>query len=81
LFPINFQIINTNLSLWCFILGANRIFNLVQYIASLVGFFENGTITQIETNLPKCEEEIDLGGKLVLPPYVDPHLHLDYVNI
>lgn len=40
---------------------------------------ENGKITQIGTNLPKCEEEIDLGGKLVLPPYVDPHLHLDYV--
>ncbi|SMO40338.1 cytosine deaminase [Saccharicrinis carchari] len=40
---------------------------------------ENGKITQIGTNLPKCEEEIDLQGKLVLPPYVDPHLHLDYV--
>ncbi|MCL8009114.1 amidohydrolase family protein [Gelidibacter japonicus] len=40
---------------------------------------EHGKITQIGTNLPKCEEEIDLGGKLVLPPYVDPHLHLDYV--
>ncbi|SET37730.1 amidohydrolase family protein [Hymenobacter actinosclerus] len=40
---------------------------------------ENGKITHIGTGLPKCEEEIDLGGKLVLPPYVDPHLHLDYV--
>ncbi len=40
---------------------------------------ENGKIAQIGTNLPACEEEIDLGGKLVLPPYVDPHLHLDYV--
>lgn len=40
---------------------------------------ENGKIIQIGTNLPKCEEEIDLGSKLVLPPYVDPHLHLDYV--
>ena len=40
---------------------------------------ENGEITQIGTNLPACEEEIDLNGKLVLPPYVDPHLHLDYV--
>ena len=40
---------------------------------------ENGKITQIGTNLPKCDEEIDLGGKLILPPYVDPHLHLDYV--
>lgn len=40
---------------------------------------ENGKITQIGTNLPKCEEEIDLQGKLIMPPYVDPHLHLDYV--
>lgn len=40
---------------------------------------EDGKITQIGTNLAKCEEEIDLKGKLVLPPYVDPHLHLDYV--
>jgi cytosine deaminase len=29
---------------------------------------ENGKITQIGANLPKCEEEIDLEGKLVLPP-------------
>ena len=40
---------------------------------------ENGKITQIGTHLPSCDEEIDLNGKLVLPPYVDPHLHLDYV--
>ena len=40
---------------------------------------EDGKITGIGTNLPECEEQIDLGGKLVLPPYVDPHLHLDYV--
>ena len=40
---------------------------------------ENGKITQIGINLPKCDEEIDLMGKLLLPPYVDPHLHLDYV--
>ena len=40
---------------------------------------ENGRITHIGTNLPNCDEEIDLNGKLVLPPYVDPHLHLDYV--
>src|SRR5690606_21391487 len=30
-------------------------------------------------NLPKADEEIDLGGRLVVPPYVDSHLHLDYV--
>ncbi len=40
---------------------------------------KDGKITQIGTNLPKCDEEIDLRGKLVMPPYVDPHLHLDYV--
>lgn len=40
---------------------------------------ENGQITHIGTHFPKCDEEIDLNGKLVLPPYVDPHLHLDYV--
>ena len=40
---------------------------------------ENGKISHIGTNLPKCEEEIDLKGKLVMAPYVDPHLHLDYV--
>ncbi|KAA3638900.1 MAG: cytosine deaminase [Proteobacteria bacterium] len=40
---------------------------------------ENGKITHIGTNLPQCDEEIDLQGKLVMPPYVDPHLHLDYV--
>lgn len=40
---------------------------------------ENGKIIHIGTNLPKCDEEIDLYGKLVMPPYVDPHLHLDYV--
>src|SRR5690606_13593689 len=38
-----------------------------------------GVITQIGQNLPKAHEEIDLHGRLVVPPYVDPHLHLDYV--
>lgn len=40
---------------------------------------EDGEISQIGNKLPECEEEIDLNRKLVLPPYVDPHLHLDYV--
>ena len=39
---------------------------------------ENGKLKQIGSNLPGCDQEVDLGGKLVLPPYVDPHLHLDY---
>ena len=25
------------------------------------------------------QNEIDLNGKIVLPPYVEPHIHLDYV--
>ena len=24
-------------------------------------------------------EEVDLNEQLVIPPYVDPHLHLDYI--
>lgn len=40
---------------------------------------DKGVITQIGQNLPKAHEEIDLQGRLVIPPYVDPHLHLDYV--
>lgn len=40
---------------------------------------EDGKIVQIGTSLPKCDEEIDLKGRLIMPPYVDPHLHLDYV--
>src|SRR5690606_159409 len=26
-----------------------------------------------------AKEAIDLNGKIVLPPYVEPHIHLDYV--
>ncbi len=40
---------------------------------------ENGVIREVGKNLPKAEEEIDLKGRLVVPPYVDAHLHLDYV--
>lgn len=40
---------------------------------------EKGVIKRIGTNLPEADEEIDLKGRLVVPPYVDPHLHLDYV--
>lgn len=40
---------------------------------------ENGVIKSIGNNLGPAEEVIDLGGKLVTAPYVDPHLHLDYV--
>lgn len=40
---------------------------------------KDGVIEQIGKNLPDVEEEIDLKGRLVIPPYVDSHLHLDYV--
>lgn len=40
---------------------------------------ENGTFKAIGKNLPDADEVVDLQGHLVLPPYVDPHLHLDYV--
>ncbi len=40
---------------------------------------EDGKFKAIGNNLPGAKEVIDLKGQLVLPPYVDPHLHLDYV--
>lgn len=40
---------------------------------------DGGVIQQIGSGLPDAEEVIDLRGRLVVPPYVDSHLHLDYV--
>ncbi|ACL75281.1 amidohydrolase family protein [Ruminiclostridium cellulolyticum] len=40
---------------------------------------EKGVIKEIGRELGSADEVIDLGGKLVIAPYVDPHLHLDYV--
>ncbi len=40
---------------------------------------KDGVIQQIGKGLPAAEEEIDLKGRLIVPPYVDSHLHLDYV--
>lgn len=42
---------------------------------------EDGKIKEIGTNLADCDKVIDLEGKLVIPPYVDSHLHLDYVFV
>ena len=39
---------------------------------------ENGKFKAIGKDLGDADEVIDLGGRLVLPPYVDSHLHLDY---
>ncbi|PTX14180.1 cytosine deaminase [Pontibacter mucosus] len=40
---------------------------------------ENGRFKAIGNDLGNAGEVVDLGGRLVLPPYVDPHLHLDYI--
>lgn len=40
---------------------------------------EDKKFKTVGTNLGHADEVIDLEGKLVLPPYVDPHLHLDYI--
>ena len=40
---------------------------------------KDGVIHQIGKSLPAATEEIDLKDRLVVPPYVDSHLHLDYV--
>lgn len=42
----------------------------------------DGKFEQIAPNLQgkvQAEKVVDLGGKLVVPPYCDPHIHLDYV--
>jgi len=44
---------------------------------------EDGIFKKIAADIPQEKtvgcEEVDLNGQLVVPPYVDPHLHLDYV--
>ena len=43
---------------------------------------ENGKYKEIGPNLSKRYKDVetyDLEGNLVVPPYVDPHIHLDYV--
>ena len=41
---------------------------------------EDGRFTAIQAGLPEDDAQaIDLQGRLVVSPYVDPHLHLDYV--
>jgi cytosine deaminase len=38
---------------------------------------ENGLITEIGIDLAGDDHVIELDGKLVIPPFVDPHVHLD----
>ena len=40
---------------------------------------ENGKIMAIGRDLGPADEVIDVEGKMISAPYVDPHLHLDYV--
>ena len=40
---------------------------------------ENNQFKAVGNDLGQADEVIDLEGRLVLPPYVDPHLHLDYI--
>ncbi|UNP85270.1 amidohydrolase family protein [Staphylococcus equorum] len=39
---------------------------------------EDGKFSSFGNNFGEADEVIDLEGALVLPPYVDAHLHLDY---
>src|SRR5699024_1819383 len=40
---------------------------------------ENGEFKAIGKDIGEAEELVDLAYRVVLPPYVDPHLHLDYI--
>ena len=42
-------------------------------------FVDQGIIREIAEQIPIECETIDLEGNLTIPPYVDPHIHLDYV--
>lgn len=42
---------------------------------------EDGKFVKFGSNLGDADEVIDLDGNLVIPPYVDAHLHLDYYMI
>lgn len=43
-------------------------------------YVEDGVFKKIGPNLQvQCDERIDMRGNLAVPPYVDSHLHLDYV--
>lgn len=42
-------------------------------------FVDQGIIQEIAEQIPIECETIDLEGNLTIPPYVDPHIHLDYV--
>lgn len=39
---------------------------------------EDGKYVKFGKDLVEADEVINLDGNLVIPPYVDAHLHLDY---
>lgn len=53
--------------------------NIYGYPGSHEILVENGKFKAIGNGLEDTDEVIGLDGRLVLPPYVDPHLHLDYI--
>lgn len=53
--------------------------NIYQNPESQEILIENNQFKAIGNDLGDADEVIDLEGRLVLPPYVDPHLHLDYI--
>lgn len=42
---------------------------------------EDGKFVKFGKDLGEADEVINLDGNLVIPPYVDAHLHLDYYMI
>ncbi len=43
---------------------------------------DDGKIILIEESISdKADLEIDASGNLVVPPFIEPHIHLDKVNI
>ncbi|PTF25582.1 cytosine deaminase [Staphylococcus cohnii] len=52
--------------------------SIYKYDESSEILVENGKFKAFGKNLDEADEVIDLEGALVLPPYVDAHLHLDY---
>lgn len=52
--------------------------SIYQYSDASEILIENGRFKEFGNNLGDADKVIDLEGNLVLPPYVDAHLHLDY---
>ncbi|MDN6161251.1 MAG: amidohydrolase family protein [Atopostipes sp.] len=55
--------------------------NIYQHEDASEILIEDGKFSKFGQDLGEADETIDLKGRLVLPPYVDSHLHLDYYFI